>query len=88
MSNLNKLKIQFRHGTLDEWNQSKDIPFANEILLVKEMHKEMEPLFKLGDGIHIFKDLPYVPWDYAFRNGIIYIRNFSSIKEVHINLDA
>ena len=90
MSQPNTLEIRFRHGKLEELNVSEEIPFPNEIILIKEPNKEMEPLFKLGDGIHTIKELPYVSWDYAFRNGFLYIRGaeLNPIQKVKINLDA
>ena len=88
MDKLDKIEIRFRRGTLDEWNKSDVVPFENEIILVKELHGEMEPSFKLGDGIHTFKDLPYVSWDHAFRNGSIYVRDVSALDKVRINIDA
>lgn len=90
MTEYNKIEIRFRHGNLSELDVSEEIPYVNEIILIKEPHEGMEPSFKLGDGIHMIKDLPYVSWDYAFRNGFIYLRGaeLNPIKKVKINLDA
>ena len=81
-----KLRVIPRHATLDQWNKSEDIPLENEILVVNEVHEEMEPSFKLGDGKHKFKDLPYVTWDYAFKNGILYVRSGGPITKVQIEI--
>ena len=69
---LYPLTIRPRRGTLDKWNSVDYIPKEYEILVVQEAFDEMEPSFKLGDGLHKFNELPYVSMDYAFRNGRIY----------------
>ena len=79
------LTIRPRRGTLDEMNKSEEIPKEYEILVIQETFDEMEPSFKLGDGIHKISELPYVSMDYAFRHGRIYPKGYSNVSYVVID---
>ena len=58
----NPLIIRPRRGTLNEWNDHKDIILRDRELVVIQNNDDIdaEPKFKLGDGVTPYKDLPYV----------------------------
>ena len=70
------LTIKPRRGTIDEWNEHEDtILREHELVVIKNDNPELEPKFKLGDGVTPFKNLPYVTMHQAFRDGIMYSSN-------------
>lgn len=54
MYNGTNLQIQFRRGTYSEWIAVNPILAAGELVLETDTN-----LYKIGDGIHSYSDLPY-----------------------------
>ena len=49
---------QQRRGTTEEWAESTIIPRAGEFVIEE---RKNEPIrIKIGDGVHLFKDLKYI----------------------------
>lgn len=69
-NNMNELKIMFRADTLDKWKESNYIPRPNEVLCAMVTPKEA--IYKLGDGLHTWNDLPERTFEDTLLNGTIY----------------
>ena len=58
MANFLSTKIALRTDTIQNWNSlSNQVLLNGEVAIV--MTDEKLPLFKIGDGIHKFYELPY-----------------------------
>lgn len=67
---MNALQILFKTDTLDKWKESNYIPRPNEVLCAMVTPKEA--IYKLGDGIHKWNDLPERTFEDTLLNGKIY----------------
>ena len=69
-NNMNALQILFKTDTLDIWKESNYIPRQNEVLCAMVTPKEA--IYKLGDGIHKWNDLPERTFSETLINGKLY----------------
>lgn len=67
---IQPLLILFKTDTLDKWKESNHIPRPNEVICAMVTSKEA--IYKLGDGIHKWNDLPERTFEDTLLNGTIY----------------
>lgn len=65
--NYRNIIIMPKHGKLDEWEDY--IPYKDEILVG---YNDIKVIYKLGDGIHKWSELPEVTLDEAMAFGYVY----------------
>ena len=58
-----KTRIISKHSTEAEWLVSEIIPFKGELIVYDPDELHEAPRLKIGDGIHLAKDLPFQPTD-------------------------
>lgn len=58
-----------KHDKLNEWKDSDYIPYKDEILVG---YNDITVVYKVGDGIHKWNELPMVSLEEALSSGYVY----------------
>lgn len=64
----------FVNGTLPEWDASDEIPEDKKVLITEEGHE------KIGDGVHLFKDLPFIYHSSMYQTSIDHTTNLTILN--------
>jgi len=72
-------------GYLSECKGS-DIILRDKEILAVHVDETKKVLFKLGNGIDKFDDLPYVTMFEAFKDGVMYVKSPQEFKYVKLDL--
>lgn len=76
--NCKNLIIIPKHDKLSVWQETTYIPYKDEILIA---YNDLQVIYKLGDGIHKWAELPEVSLEEVIAFGYVYhIQNRYKIK--------
>jgi hypothetical protein len=67
--NSKDLIIVPKHDKLEEWKFSDYLPYKDEILVG---YNDVQVVYKVGDGIHKWNELPIVSLEEALSSGYVY----------------